>query len=92
MIIKRLEIVGFGKWQDKVIELDQTFQLIHGDNEAGKSTIYQFIREILFGFPHKRQNFKDYTPKRNSLYGGRVIFEHPVHGEIMDERIKSTNR
>lgn len=92
MIIKRLEIVGFGKWQDKVIELDQTFQLIHGDNEAGKSTIYQFIREILFGFPHKRQNFKDYTPKRNSLYGGRVIFEHPVHGEIMVERIKTTNR
>ncbi len=92
MIIKRLEIVGFGKWQDKTIEFDPTFQLIHGDNEAGKSTIYQFIREILFGFPYKRQNFKDYTPKSNSLYGGRVIFEHPIQGEIMVERIKTTNR
>lgn len=92
MIIKRLEIVGFGKWQDKVVTLDSQFQLIYGDNETGKSTIYQFIREILFGFPHKRQNVKDYTPKSNSLYGGRLIFEHPVHGEVMVERIKTTNR
>lgn len=28
-------------------------QLIYGGNEAGKSTIYQFIQAILFGFPSK---------------------------------------
>lgn len=92
MRIKRLEIVGFGKWQDKVVEFDGHFQLIYGDNETGKSTIYQFIREILFGFPHKRQNAKDYTPKANSLYGGRIVIEHPLHGEVIIERIKTTNR
>ena len=29
------------------------FQLIYGPNEAGKSTLLQLIRELLFGFPHR---------------------------------------
>jgi uncharacterized protein YhaN len=28
------------------------FRLIYGPNEAGKSTLLQLIREVLFGFPH----------------------------------------
>lgn len=31
---------------------DSGFALVHGPNEAGKSTLLQLLRELLFGFPH----------------------------------------
>ncbi len=66
--------------------------MIYGENEAGKSTIYQFIQAILFGFPSKGKKKKDYTPKDGSAYGGKLWLEHPVYGEIMVERYKQQNR
>ena len=31
---------------------DSGFALVHGPNEASKSTLLQLLRELLFGFPH----------------------------------------
>lgn len=50
MKIKRLTIYGFGKFHDVSLDLDQHFQLIYGPNEAGKSTLVEFITSLLFGF------------------------------------------
>ncbi len=53
MKILRIEIAAFGKWRQKSFDFYSGNQLIYGGNEAGKSTIYQFIQAILFGFPSK---------------------------------------
>ncbi|THE06921.1 hypothetical protein E1H99_12690 [Enterococcus hirae] len=92
MKILRIEIVGFGKWRQKKFDFTSGNQLIYGENEAGKSTIYQFIQAVLFGFPSKGKKKKDYTPKDGSAYGGRIWLEHPVHGEFIVERYKQQNR
>ncbi|WP_270608607.1 ATP-binding protein [Enterococcus thailandicus] len=92
MKILRIEINAFGKWRQKSFDFSSGNQLIYGENEAGKSTVYQFIQAILFGFPSKGRKKKDYTPKDGAAYGGRVWFEHPVHGEFMVERYKQQNR
>lgn len=87
-----IEIVGFGKWQQQKIEFLPNNQLLFGANEAGKSTIYQFIQAMLFGFPPKGKRKKDYQPKNGGAYGGRLWFSHPVHGEVQVERFKGQNK
>lgn len=87
-----IEIVGFGKWQQQKIEFLPNNQLLFGANEAGKSTIYQFIQAMLFGFPPKGKRKKDYQPKNGAAYGGRLWLSHPVHGEVQIERFKGQNK
>ena len=49
MIITRLGIDYFGKFNNKEIKLQEGINLIYGENEAGKSTIHTFIKGMLFG-------------------------------------------
>lgn len=91
MRIKSLDIVGFGKIVNQQLTFSDGTTLIYGPNEAGKSTIYQFIREMLFGFPRKKSSVADYQPKSNALYGGSLVFSHPQYGDVTVTRIKSEN-
>ena len=47
MIIKKLNLISFGKFKDKTIELNDGFNAVSGDNEAGKSTLAGFIYAML---------------------------------------------
>ncbi|MGY3742161.1 ATP-binding protein [Leuconostoc inhae] len=73
MIIKQVEISGFGQWSQKKIDFVTDFQVISGQNESGKSTLRAFIVGILFGFPSKKSNTNVYDPKDGSQYGGSLI-------------------
>ena len=92
MKLKQLQIDGFGKINNQIITIDPQNQLIFGANEAGKSTIYQFIRTILFGFPKKREMVRDFTPVNGSVYGGKITFENQIHGQVVVERYKEKNK
>lgn len=87
MRIKQLDIYGYGKWVDQRFELNEGLQVFIGQNEAGKSTLMSFIHSILFGFPTRNSIFLRYEPQESSKYGGRIIAEDRVLGEIMIERI-----
>ena len=54
--------------------------VFYGTNEAGKSTVVAFIKQIMFGFHLKKQSsvfFEDYTPlARVSPMGGSLFFEN----------------
>jgi uncharacterized protein YhaN len=51
MKLLEIHIENFGIFSDRRWDLSgNSFQLIHGPNEAGKSTLLQLIRELLFGF------------------------------------------
>ena len=49
MQINELLLKNFGKFHDRQIDLEEGINLIHGENESGKSTIHTFIRGMLFG-------------------------------------------
>ena len=52
MKIRSLEIEHFGLFSGRDFDFsNHGLQLIYGPNEAGKSTLLQLIREVLFGFP-----------------------------------------
>lgn len=92
MKLRQLKIDGFGKFNNQVIDIDPQNQLIFGENEAGKSSVYHFIRTILFGFPKKREMVRDFTPISGAVYGGKITFEDQVHGLVTVERYKEKNK
>ncbi|WP_326717261.1 ATP-binding protein [Vagococcus jeotgali] len=92
MKITRLYINGFGKFNNQVFHFSEGNQLVFGGNESGKSTLYQFIRTILFGFPRKREIIRDFTPVEGATYGGHLIIEHQTYGQVYVERFKEKNK
>lgn len=91
MKIIRVEIAGFGKYRDFQFDFTTGNQLLYGENEAGKSTLYHFILAMLFGFPKKSKRKRDYTPKNHGQYGGKLVIEHRQKTFCI-ERYKSVNR
>ncbi|WP_349409581.1 ATP-binding protein [Pseudalkalibacillus sp. SCS-8] len=87
MIIKRLHIYGFGRFENYVMELeDNGVQVILGENESGKSTIMAFIEYMLFGFPKKSEKRLRYEPKTTQAYGGKLQLQTSEHGLLTIER------
>lgn len=67
MNLRELEIDGFGVWTGlRLDDLSQRLTAFYGPNEAGKTTLLQFVRTVLYGFSPERR--RRYLPP---LGGGR---------------------
>ena len=88
MRIEKLHIYGFGKHENVQIDLALGMNVFYGENEAGKSTIQQFILHILFGFPQKNAQLLRYEPKSGASYGGRIQLIDKRLGRVVIERVK----
>ena len=82
MKILELVIRNFGKLTDRHIELSDGINLLYGENESGKSTVYTFIKGMLFGIERGRGRasvndvYSIYEPWENpNYYSGKLKFE-----------------
>jgi len=56
--INALEVDGFGVWTElKLDPLSEGLTVFYGPNEAGKTTLLQFIRSVLYGFSPERRRY-----------------------------------
>lgn len=86
MKIVEAKIYGFGKWVDYTIQFSNHSPIcVFGENEAGKSTLQEFILFVLFGLAPKRRAF--YRPKTSSKMGGRLTLKYPSLGNVLIERL-----
>lgn len=68
MRITDIKVSGFGVWNDVSVDaLPGEVTLFYGRNEAGKTTLMQFVRAILYGFSPERK--KLYLPP---VFGGEA--------------------
>jgi uncharacterized protein YhaN len=81
MYIRKLHLKNYGKFYNKTLELTPGINLIYGENESGKTTIYHFIKSMLFGTERQRGKmakndvYRLYEPWENSLfYEGELRF------------------
>ncbi|MCP2036205.1 uncharacterized protein YhaN [Planomicrobium sp. HSC-17F08] len=88
MRIEKLVIYGFGKHQDRTINVNPELSIFYGANEAGKTTIQQFIIQTLFGYPSRNQNLLRYEPKAGGKYGGQLHISDDEYGRVIIERVK----
>jgi uncharacterized protein YhaN len=66
MRVKDIQIDGFGVWSGLAVDsLPDTMTLFYGPNEAGKTTLMQFLRAMFYGFTPERR--ARYMPP---VYGG----------------------
>ena len=76
MKISGLEIDGFGVWSGLKLEgLSEGINVLYGPNEAGKTTLLQFVRSVLYGFSPERQRY--FPPVRGGRPGGAIDVAGP---------------
>ncbi|MCU1493127.1 MAG: hypothetical protein JWO62_891 [Acidimicrobiaceae bacterium] len=64
---------GYGVLAEhRVDDLPDGLSIVHGPNEAGKSTLLDFIRGVLFGFPDRRHRRPMHEPLRGGRHGGAI--------------------
>lgn len=84
MKITALDIVGFGVWSHRTIApLSGGLNVFYGPNEAGKTTLMQFIRGLLYGFTEERRAY--IPPVSSGPAGGRLEILTP-NGSCVVER------
>ncbi len=73
MRIARLELIRYGPFTDRALDIpDAPLVVIHGPNEAGKSSALAALGDLLFGFGHKTaQAFRH--AERDLLLGAVLI-------------------
>ena len=73
MRIDAINIDGFGTFSDRNFgQIDSPLTVIYGPNEAGKSTLLGYLRQILFGFPTRRATENNYLIEGNVQHGGSL--------------------
>lgn len=79
MEIRELYLKNFGKFSDRRFFINEGIHVFYGENEYGKSTIYAFIKAMLFGLDRGRgraaQNdeFSQYEPWENPNYYAGIM-------------------
>lgn len=72
MRISDIEVDGFGIWTGLRLErLPDGITVFYGPNEAGKTTLLQFIRSVLYGFGEGRREMY-LPPKFGGSWGGSL--------------------
>lgn len=83
MIIRRVELQHFGRFEDAAFTFSDGLNLISGPNEAGKSTLMAAIPAILFGVRDK-ERFRPWGREGSCL--AALELKLPEHGRVRIER------
>ena len=80
MEINKLKINNYGKLKEKEIELKKGINLIYGKNEAGKSTLLNFITNCFYGISKNKNgkeisDFERYTPWIGEEFSGKLEYK-----------------
>ena len=96
MIIKKITINNFGKLHQKQMEFSPGINVIYGENEAGKSTLQQFLKSMMFGLEKKRGRASSSDPYQKyepwdapAYFSGKMIFETGARQFLLERNFYS---
>ena len=80
MKINRLKINSYGKLKEKELNFGNNINIIYGKNEAGKSTLLNFIKNCFYGISKNKSgkeisDFERYTPWVGEEFSGKLEYE-----------------
>ncbi len=98
MIIEELHVKNFGKLQDVRVPFEEGLNLIYGPNESGKTTLYTFLKCMLFGIRRLRGRaaardvYSRYEPWEYShYYAGSMRFRSGDKEFYLDRNFQKDN-
>lgn len=96
MKIKSVNIASFGKLKNYQMDFSDEFNVVYGENEAGKSTVMSFIKMMFYGNSGRvadieRNLRKKYMPWDSALMAGSVEFSHNGKNYRLDREFKGSN-
>ena len=94
MKINKLKINSYGKLKEKEIYLKDGINLIYGQNEAGKSTLINFIINSFYGISKNKKgkeisDYDKYKPWVGEEFSGKIEYE--IFNENMEDISKEFN-
>ena len=80
MKINKLKINSYGKLKEKEIDFKNGINIIYGQNEAGKSTLINFIINSFYGISKNKKgkevsDYEKYKPWLGEDFSGKVEYE-----------------
>lgn len=85
--ISRLVVEGFGALSGlEISDIGPGLNVLLGPNEAGKSTLFDFMATMLFGIPARRADGRFHAPVHGGRHGGRLMLRDKEGGEWTLER------
>lgn len=80
MIIKSIYYKAYGKFIEKRLNFQKGINLIYGENEAGKSTVFSSIITLIYGFSPANKSQHPYTHwKKNCLdFSTEIIIDQEL--------------
>ena len=80
MNIKEIKINNYGKLKNKEINLEKNINIIYGENESGKSTLLNYIKNIFYGISKNKNgkeisDYEKYKPWIGEEFSGRIKYE-----------------
>lgn len=96
MKIEKIYINAFGALENFSLEFSDGFQVIYGENEAGKTTVTEFIKAMFYGMPRRAAGQaisarEKYTPWGGAPAGGRVYFEHSGRKFCLEKQFRKSD-
>jgi len=77
MQLREIRIRGFGTFAETNVHgLGPGLNVLHGPNEFGKTTLLEFVRRVLFGFPTRRGDSRQnqyLVDLHAGRYGGQLV-------------------
>lgn len=74
MKIDELNLISFGKFKNTIFKLEDGLNIFYGENEAGKTTIHNFIEGMYYGFqkPNVSSRRSFLKRRKNTLLGMEI--------------------
>lgn len=90
--LEHIKMTSFGKFANVIIgPFGPGMNVVYGPNEAGKTTINELVKGVLFGWPAARGEVNPYRPE-NSDRSGSLFFKNASSGDVAElKRVKNSD-
>lgn len=98
MYLNKLLLKDFGKFNNKSIDLKPGLNLIYGENEAGKTTVKEFIVGMLYGIDKSRglgarlDNYELRKPLDGRGFSGKAYINYNGKNHLIERSFLRHNR
>ena len=98
MYLNKLLLKDFGKFNNREIDLKPGLNLIYGENEAGKTTVKEFVVGMLYGIDKSRglgaklDNYELRKPLDGRGFSGKAYIKHNGRNYLIERSFLRHNR